>query len=415
MSEDDQKTTKTTERDRKISSVDELIQAVQARAIKNAETKDEKDDDPMNALMRLMMIMAMPKAIRSMGDDDGSSKMDMIVRQMQENQRISEERLLKEIENLKAEKKEKELLSQIDQKIEPIKNILDNISKEKEKQPDETTKSILSKIDLLQNQLKNLDEVQKAKAYKPIEDELSSLRMKLEELTLARSRGDPLDEMLQQMEKIEKTKLRLARMLGYSTQEAAEMSPSQLIDTITQKGPEILNSVRTMYDVMKGKEITDDNPVPAELPEVASPVTKPQMPRLAADLEQFLKEGHEEYIDPEDPSKGKAWVSKYGIPVQSSTGQYMNSEDIKRYALTYPDDLRNMAKQMEETWKEQEQEQQSKTPPPPPQPTETHKDKTENIPATEKPKEQEKKPQEPKEVQITDEMLDAVEKPAKTE
>lgn len=411
-------------KEKQLSVVDELIQALQKKAISNVQS----NLNPMEQMMQLMMLMAMPKAIKSMGEDDGgSSKIDLIIKQLQESQKNTEERLLREIEALKSEKKEKELIDKIDQKIEPLKNLITEMNKEKEKQPDETTKNILEKIEMLQDQLKNLDESQKAKAYKPIEDELSTLKMKLEELSLSRSRGDSLDELLEQMERIEKTKMRLAKMLGITPKEAEEMSPGQLIDTITKKAPELVTSVKTMYDVWKGNETTDETPIPANVPETPAPVSQPSMPKIDPDLEQFLSEGHEEFIDPGDPSKGKVWVSRYGIPVQSPTGEYFNADDMRMFALTNPDGLRDIAKQIEEAWKEQQK--QSTVPPPPPptsQPTEIPKNV--NVTTTpEKPQESiqepqepeqeplepKEKPPEPKKIEITPEMIEAAENPAK--
>ena len=195
--------------------------------------------------------------------------------------------------------------------------------------------------------------------------------------------------------------------LGISPKEVSEMTPTQIIDTIAQKGPELLNSARTMYDIVKGKELTDENPEPV-IPQTTAPVMGPSTPKLAPDLQEFINEGHEEWIDPNDKSKGKVWVSKYGIPIQTATGELMNREDVEKYGLVYPDDLRNLKKQMEEAIKQE----QEKVPPPPPPPPPEPQQKTTSETEVKPPEEKKEEHKEVKEIEITDEMLKAASNPA---
>ena len=420
VEEKQEKPEKSKEEDKKyVSDADEMARILQARMLEGMKSGDTNMgrtmETTMQYMMNYMMMMNLPKMIRQMGgSDDGDSKLSLLIQQMKEEAKERENSLRQEIQALKEEKKTKELVneivSQVDKKIDPIAETVKTIQQEREKEPDKNTVDLMKKIDDLQQQFADLTSTQKAEAYAPITKELNELRRRLDDLNTSRARGDSIDELLEQMERIEKTKSRLAQLFGIPSKQADEMSPAQIIDTITKKGPELVNSAKSMYDMIKGKELTDDNPVP-EIPEVAAPVRGPAIPELDPELKTFIEEGHEEFVDSADPSKGKIWVSKYGIPITSATNEPMSKEDVRKYALAYTDDFRRLKQEIEEYVKEQAQN----SPPPVPENREPElKIQEEPEPKKEEP---EIKPAEPKKkeenVEITDDMLDAAEHPIK--
>ncbi|MGC8699216.1 MAG: hypothetical protein ACP5RE_03475 [Candidatus Acidifodinimicrobium sp.] len=438
----DENQTKTAKTDNKeenkkyVSEADEFSRMIQTRLMEGMKSGDttmgKAMETTMSMMMNYMMMMNLPKMVKQLGgSDDGDSKFDMVIQQIKDEAKAREDRLMEEIRALKEEKKTKELVSeiveQVDKKIDPIAETVSNLKKEQDKEPDKNTVDLMNKIDSLQKQFTEMTDSTKAEAYAPITKELNELRRRLDDLNTSRTRGDSIDDLLEQMEKIEKTKSRLAQLFGVPSKQADEMSPTQLIDTITKKGPEIVNSAKSMYDMIRGKELVDDNPVP-EIPEVAAPVRGPAIPELDPELKRFIEEGHEEYVDSSDPSKGKIWISKYGIPITSATNEPMSKEDVRKYALAYTDDFRRLKNEIEEYVKEQAQN----TPPPVPEDTmpepqiqnisppvsEDKETEPQIQPEPLKQEESEKKPEETpkqkeKEIEVTDEMLNAAEHPVK--
>ncbi len=407
--------------EKNLSKYDEIVSVLQSKFLEGIQKGDtDVMGKTMQSMMNFMMMMSFPKMMKQMMGDDDGNKLDALLKQVEITYKDQIELLRKEIQDLKQEKKEKELINEMERKLDPLKNALEEIKKEKEKQPDETTKGILEKIDYLQRQLEAMADNQKAEALSPITKELNELRRRLDELNTAKTRGDPLEDLLEQMEKIEKTKSRLASLLGIPQKQAEDMSAVEVIDLVTKKGPEILNSAKSMYDIIKGKELTDDNPIP-DIPEVAAPVRNPSMPKLDPELEKFIEEGHEEYIDPSDPSKGKMWVSKYGIPITTATNEPMSKDDVRKYALAYTDDFRRLKSEIEEYVKEQAESisdlQQAAQPSEPstPSPPVIEPKKEETPPEQEPPKptktDKPSKKTEKKEenIEITDDMLSAAE------
>lgn len=353
--------------------------------------------DVMGTIVTMMMAAQVPKLIQASFSSDDSGK----------NREVDE--LRRKLEELQREKTEdakmKEITKTMKEEIAPIKDTIKEMKEATQKQPDETTVKMREKMEKIEQMIADIGKKKDQDSYSSLWSELKKFESQLENVQNARDRGDSLDQLLSEMERIEQTKQRLGKMLGIPTKEVSEMSPTQLIDTVVQKGPELLNSARTMYDIVKGKEPMDENPEPV-IPQTPAPVNGPMEPKLQPDLKDFIDEGHEEYVDPNDKSKGKMWVSKYGVPIQTATGELMNREDVEKYGLVYPDDLRNLKKQIEDAIREE----QEKAPPPPP-PPEQPKSQPEKKPqeaATEEAKPEPEK----KEAEVTDEMLDAATKPA---
>jgi len=396
-----------------ISLAEQAIANLMARFGNFDKMDKDEMDEMMNKIMKIWTFKMFSEAIT--GDNGKKSEADEYYkRQLEDVNRRYEEVLrkleMKEQEEIQDRKLEK-VSNSFKEEIKPIKDTIEKIKSEAEKQPDPTIVQMREKMEKLEQMLADMDKKKDQDSYSSLRSELRSqldkFESQLENLQAARDRGDPIDQLLTQMERLEQTKQRLGKLLGISSKEVSEMTPTQIIDTIAQKGPELFNSARTMYDIVKGKELTDENPEPV-IPQTPAPVTGPQEPKLQPDLQDFIDEGHEEYIDPNDKSKGKAWVSKYGIPIQSATGQLMNREDVVKYGLVYPDDLRNIKKQMEDAIREEQEK--APPPPPPPEPEQKPPVESKENPPAEKKTETEK--QEKKEVEVTDEMLDAATKPA---
>ena len=396
-----------------LSFADQALASMMARFANLDKMKKDEMDEMMDKIMKIWTFKLFSKAIAEDNDGKKSEVDEYYRRQLDEISRKYEEVLrkleMKEQEEMQDRKLEK-VSNSLKEEIKPIKDTIEKIKSEAEKQPDPTVLEMREKIDRLEQMLAEMDRKKDQDSYASLRSELKAelakFESQIENLQNARDRGDPIDQLLAQMERLEQTKQKLGRLLGISPKEVSEMTPTQIIDTIAQKGPELLNSARTMYDIVKGKELTDENPEPV-IPQTTAPVMGPSTPKLAPDLQEFINEGHEEWIDPNDKSKGKVWVSKYGIPIQTATGELMNREDVEKYGMVYPDDLRNLKKQMEEAIK-QEQEKVPPPPPPPPEPQQKTTSETEVKPPEEK-KEEHK---EVKEIEITDEMLKAASNPA---
>jgi myosin heavy subunit len=394
---------KKTEEKPAISITDQLINNMMARFANNDDKDKEPDqmDKMIDKIMKIWTFKMFAQAINGGGEDSGKNR----------DREVDE--LRRQLEALREEKvqdaKMKEITNSVKEEIQPIKETIKEMKEATQKQPDQTTIEMREKMEKIEQMIADMDKKKDQDSYSSLRSELkaqlSKFETELTNLQSSRDRGDPLDQLLTQMERLEQTKQRLGKMLGIPSKEVSEMSPTQLIDTVVQKGPELLNSARTMYDIVKGKEPMDENPEPV-IPQTPAPVNGPQEPKLQPDLNDFINEGHEEYVDPNDKSKGKMWVSKYGVPIQTATGELMNREDVEKYGLVYPDDLRNLKKQIEDAIREE----QEKNPPPPP-PPEQPKSQPEKKPqeaATEEAKPEPEK----KEANITDEMLDAATKPA---
>ena len=405
--------TKKTDEKPSLSFADQALASMMARFANLDKMKKDEMDEMMDKIMKIWTFKLFSKAIAEDNDGKKSEAEEYYRRQLEEMNRKYEEVLrkleMKEQEEMQDRKLEK-VSNSLKEEIKPIKDTIEKIKSEAEKQPDPTVLEMREKIDRLEQMLAEMDRKKDQDSYASLRSELKAelakFESQIENLQNARDRGDPIDQLLAQMERLEQTKQKLGRLLGISPKEVSEMTPTQIIDTIAQKGPELLNSARTMYDIVKGKELTDENPEPV-IPQTTAPVMGPSTPKLAPDLQEFINEGHEEWIDPNDKSKGKVWVSKYGIPIQTATGELMNREDVEKYGMVYPDDLRNLKKQMEEAIK-QEQEKVPPPPPPPPEPQQKTTSETEVKPPEEK-KEEHK---EVKEIEITDEMLKAASNPA---
>jgi len=404
--------TKKTDEKPSLSFADQALASMMARFTNLDKMKKDEMDEMMDKIMKIWTFKLFSKAIAEDNDGKKSEVEEYYRRQLEEMNRKYEEVLrkleMKEQEEMQDRKLEK-VSNSLKEEIKPIKDTIEKIKSEAEKQPDPTVLEMREKIDRLEQMLAEMDRKKDQDSYASLRSELKAelakFESQIENLQNARDRGDPIDQLLAQMERLEQTKQKLGRLLGISPKEVSEMTPTQIIDTIAQKGPELLNSARTMYDIMKGKELTDENPEPV-IPQTTAPVMGPSTPKLAPDLQEFINEGHEEWIDPNDKSKGKVWVSKYGIPIQTATGELMNREDVEKYGMVYPDDLRNLKKQMEEAIK-QEQEKVPPPPPPPPEPQQKTTSETEVKPPEEKKEEHKEK----KEIEITDEMLKAASNP----
>jgi len=404
--------TKKTEEKPAVSFADQAVANLMARFGNFDKMDKDEMDEMMNKIMKIWTFKMFSEAIT--GDNGKKSEADEYYRRQLEDMNRRYDEVLRKLEMKEQEeiqdRKLEKVSSSLKEEIKPIKDTIEKIKSEAEKQPDPSIIEMREKMEKLEQMLVDMDRKKDQDSYSSLRSELKAelakFESQLENVQSSRDRGDPLDQLLTQMERLEQTKQRLGKMLGIPSKEVSEMSPTQLIDTIAQKGPELLNSARTMYDIVKGKELTDDNPEPV-IPETPAPVTGPQEPRMQPDLKEFINEGHEEWIDPNDKSKGKMWVSKFGIPIQTATGELMNREDVEKYGLVYPDDLRNLKKQMEEAVREE----QEKAPPPPPPPEPEQKPSSEpKVKPSEEKAEPEK--QEKKEVEVTDEMLDAATKPA---
>jgi len=395
-----------------ISFADQALANMMARFNNLDKTKKDQMDEMMDKIMKIWTFKLFSKAIAEEDDGRKADPEDYYRRQLEEMNRKYEEVLrkleMKEQEEIQDRKLEK-VSNSLKEEIKPIKDTIEKIKSEAEKQPDPTVLEMREKIDRLEQMLAEMDRKKDQDSYASLRSELKAelakFESQIENLQNARDRGDPIDQLLAQMERLEQTKQKLGRLLGISPKEVSEMTPTQIIDTIAQKGPELLNSARTMYDIVKGKELTDENPEPV-IPQTTAPVLGSSTPKLAPDLQEFINEGHEEWIDPNDKSKGKVWVSKYGIPIQTATGELMNREDVEKYGMVYPDDLRSLKEQMEEAIK---QEQEKVPPPPPPPPEPQQKTSEQEVKPPEEKKEEHK---EEKEIEITDEMLKAATNPA---
>jgi len=406
--------TKKTDEKPSLSFADQALASMMARFANLDKMKKDEMDEMMDKIMKIWTFKLFSKAIAEDNDGKKSEAEEYYRRQLDEISRKYEEVLrkleMKEQEEMQDRKLEK-VSNSLKEEIKPIKDTIEKIKSEAEKQPDPTVLEMREKIDRLEQLLADMDRKKDQDSYASLRSELKAelakFESQIENLQNARDRGDPIDQLLAQMERLEQTKQKLGRLLGISPKEVSEMTPTQIIDTIAQKGPELLNSARTMYDIVKGKELTDENPEPV-IPQTTAPVMGPSTPKLAPDLQEFINEGHEEWIDPNDKSKGKVWVSKYGIPIQTATGELMNREDVEKYGLVYPDDLRNLKKQMEEAIKQE----QEKVPPPPPPPPPEPQQKTTSETEVKPPEEKKEEHKEEKEIEITDEMLKAASNPA---
>ena len=128
----------------------------------------------------------------------------------------------------------------------------------------------------------------------------------------------------------------------------------QTLNESMKRLPEIVESGKTIYDLIKGGTKGDDDddipPYENQSLEQSTPPTLERKPvPLPPDLQAYLDDG-QIVNDPSNPDR-KIWIDKWNSSYNSDDGTYLQKDEVELQMKVYPDAFRENMKQSAERFK----------------------------------------------------------------
>jgi len=260
--------------------------------------------------------------------------------------RRSQEPLLKQIEKMEREKeleKQEAKFDRIDRDIASIKDLLTNGNGKKSE-----NENLLKKLDDLTNELRDEKEKTREKEQKRFQDSFMDQLDRVNDAIEGLRHQPQSKGVLEQLKELNALKKDLTEALGIKEQgKEEEAGLGDLVDTFADKGPKIVKTISTMRDAFKGEDtLQDDVPldnIPTNLPERAK--ARENKSVIPSDIKEFLDQGMDTPDGYKDAS-GIVWRNKI-------TGVTLHRNDIEDLAITDPEYVRGIMKQVNEDLEEQ--------------------------------------------------------------
>ncbi len=164
-----------------------------------------------------------------------------------------------------------------------------------------------------------------------------------------------IKEALKQLQE-EKELMKQLGMIKENIDDGGDLkSAMDSLKDVTSRVPELVESGKTIYDMLKGNkndDYEDEEIPPYENTEMsAAPVLERKAVELPAELQVYLMRG-EEIPDPVDP-KRKIWVDEWGNGYNHpTTGRYMTKNEIEMQMKLKPDEIRKSMEQSKAYYEE---------------------------------------------------------------
>ncbi len=292
------------------------------------EKMQNKGKMTMQDIMMMQMWEDTRQAKRQINQNPNMS-IDEIIRKAQEP-------LLREIEEMKREAKNKERDDRIQKQIDDMRALFITMNNSK-KSPDDDP--ILKKINDLESELKNEREKTRKEDEKKFQDSIREAIYSLEDqITTLKASPEKSKDKIEQIIELEEMRSKILKSLGVKEAGKDEASMLDVIDAAMDRAPKVAKTASTIREIFsKDSEIPDDIPdyVPSNLPQRNTPSagTRTVIPE---DIKEFLDEGSVkkgQFVD----LTGVGWVNLENVP--------LSRKDVEDLALTNPDDIRKLIEQ----------------------------------------------------------------------
>ena len=272
--------------------------------------------------------------------------------------RRSQEPLLKQIEEMKQERERERQEAKYDKLEQQIMSIRDLLANGNGKKPE--NEELLKKFDDLNQQLRDEKEKAREKEQKRFQDSIADQIERVNDAIDGLRHQPQSKDRIDQLRELNQTKKELMDVLGIKEQaKEEEAGIGDLVDTFADKGPKIVKTISTMRDAFKGEDtLLDDVPpmgnIPTNLPERAR--ARENKSVVPPDIKAFLDSGNDTEEGYKDIS-GVTWKNKI-------TGVPLHKTDLEDLAITDPEQLREIMKQVNEDVEAQRKQKHATTPKP---------------------------------------------------
>ena len=357
---------------------------------------NKKSDDPDSnnttqniyaTIERMMASRQLDKLIASLNKTDSDE-------QPQKNSEIDAlknkiEKMEEDAKRREEEQKRKEELAAL---MAPIMSRLDNIERSytngKEDKEKNTIQAELSSIkEQFGNVVTKIEKRDKDQQMQDLIDRVSEVEGGVQQqyaalmntLREGKSPGKSTDnnDSLKAAYKRLKEEKELLKELGL-IKENLESGKDQdnVLETLNEtlkRAPEIVESTKTIYDMIKGTDSSEDDEIPPYENESLEQSTPPTLERkpvaLPPDLQAYLDSGRI-VNDPANPDR-KIWTDKWSSAYNSTDGVYLQKDEVETQMKLYPDSFRADMKQSEARYKNLNATSKQTTAHPSPEPAAT--------------------------------------------
>lgn len=293
---------------------------------------DEKKDDDDISLDKILKYQMLGELIgsRNKSDDPMVAELkrqnDMLARQIEDMKRQQEE-----------ERRRREMDELRNNMLAEIRALKDQLSRaDAPKDKDVINERIGELESMLFKKQEDEKHQQVMDRLESLHDAYNDLKAEYDRLRFSKKSGSGIDDLLEQMDELERKKRKFAKLLGLTQEQTEKTSVADMVEQFAEVAPKAAEAVSSIRDAFSTREIEDDVPQPEpnyNMPIRDQPVN--EQVSIDPEIEKFLAKCTE--VKNENSPDGMQLIDPEGIPWTTTDGRPLSKAAIRDLAVIAPE------------------------------------------------------------------------------